>query len=164
MIRRPPRSTLFPYTTLFRSGLGSVTRDVRARERGHRLRFDSAPLDTGPGATDPCGGRSRHPARRRRIEAETAPPPPRTAVSGHAPRSIGGRRPTARAVELADGVWGARRRRAGVDAGARSGCAPDGPSGEKGRPTARAVGLAGGAGGVGGAERAKRVSTGRAPR
>jgi len=32
-----------------------VTRDCRARERGHRLRFDSAPLDTGPGATDPCG-------------------------------------------------------------------------------------------------------------
>src|SRR3712207_7686877 len=25
MIRRPPRSTLFPYTTLFRSGLLSVT-------------------------------------------------------------------------------------------------------------------------------------------
>src|SRR3712207_8068959 len=24
MIRRPPRSTLFPYTTLFRSGLGSA--------------------------------------------------------------------------------------------------------------------------------------------
>src|SRR2546425_5915738 len=24
MIRRPPRSTLFPYTTLFRSGLGEV--------------------------------------------------------------------------------------------------------------------------------------------
>src|SRR2546430_11507123 len=24
MIRRPPRSTLFPYTTLFRSGVGSV--------------------------------------------------------------------------------------------------------------------------------------------
>src|SRR5258708_39922749 len=24
MIRRPPRSTLFPYTTLFRSGLGSL--------------------------------------------------------------------------------------------------------------------------------------------
>src|SRR2546427_6978526 len=29
MIRRPPRSTLFPYTTLFRS------RDVDPRERGH---------------------------------------------------------------------------------------------------------------------------------
>src|SRR2546427_6271475 len=26
MIRRPPRSTLFPYTTLFRSPLGSVKR------------------------------------------------------------------------------------------------------------------------------------------
>src|SRR2546427_2367634 len=25
MIRRPPRSTLFPYTTLFRSGLGSAS-------------------------------------------------------------------------------------------------------------------------------------------
>src|SRR3712207_9360027 len=25
MIRRPPRSTLFPYTTLFRSGLGDAT-------------------------------------------------------------------------------------------------------------------------------------------
>src|SRR5216117_728944 len=44
----------------------SVTRDCRARERGHRLRFDSAPLDTGPGATDPCGGRWRHLAQRRR--------------------------------------------------------------------------------------------------
>src|SRR2546422_2282505 len=26
MIRRPPRSTLFPYTTLFRSGIGSCAR------------------------------------------------------------------------------------------------------------------------------------------
>src|SRR3712207_9419414 len=25
MIRRPPRSTLFPYTTLFRSGIGEVS-------------------------------------------------------------------------------------------------------------------------------------------
>src|SRR2546430_7371269 len=28
MIRRPPRSTLFPYTTLFRSGLEAVGRDA----------------------------------------------------------------------------------------------------------------------------------------
>src|SRR5206468_10784610 len=39
MIRRPPRSTLFPYTTLFRSrGRGSIrrpTRDCRARRRSH---------------------------------------------------------------------------------------------------------------------------------
>src|SRR5256885_7987844 len=34
MIRRPPRSTLFPYTTLFRSGAASGTR--RARWRGER--------------------------------------------------------------------------------------------------------------------------------
>src|SRR3712207_7651114 len=32
MIRRPPRSTLFPYTTLFRSQLGA-TRDGDGRER-----------------------------------------------------------------------------------------------------------------------------------
>src|SRR3989441_9409608 len=33
MIRRPPRSTLFPYTTLFRSGVvnGSAVRDLRER-------------------------------------------------------------------------------------------------------------------------------------
>src|SRR4051794_41986580 len=35
MIRRPPRSTLFPYTTLFRSGasLGAGDRRRRARQR-----------------------------------------------------------------------------------------------------------------------------------
>src|SRR2546429_5957413 len=33
MIRRPPRSTLFPYTTLFRSRLPG--HDVRMVERGH---------------------------------------------------------------------------------------------------------------------------------
>src|SRR3712207_8903001 len=43
MIRRPPRSTLFPYTTLFRSGLEGhqravrrVRRDRRPRHPGHR--------------------------------------------------------------------------------------------------------------------------------
>src|SRR2546430_10088527 len=33
MIRRPPRSTLFPYTTLFRSDLGAVTPAVTALAR-----------------------------------------------------------------------------------------------------------------------------------
>src|SRR3712207_8125316 len=33
MIRRPPRSTLFPYTTLFRSDVG----EARVTERLHRL-------------------------------------------------------------------------------------------------------------------------------
>ena len=33
----------------------SVTRDGGAGRRGRRLRFDSTPLGTGPGAADPCG-------------------------------------------------------------------------------------------------------------
>src|SRR2546425_9203497 len=37
MIRRPPRSTLFPYTTLFRSGLRFVTEAEAHRQR--RLDF-----------------------------------------------------------------------------------------------------------------------------
>src|SRR3989442_14870809 len=39
MIRRPPRSTLFPYTTLFRSALGRAEAagvDVRALAAGRR--------------------------------------------------------------------------------------------------------------------------------
>src|SRR5690242_21399922 len=46
MIRRPPRSTLFPYTTLFRSRTSTARRERRrrgrARRRGHRER---APAD-----------------------------------------------------------------------------------------------------------------------
>src|SRR5689334_25246335 len=46
MIRRPPRSTLFPYTTLFRS-----LRGVRgSRVDGHRAR---------PGSGDPVAARGR---------------------------------------------------------------------------------------------------------
>src|SRR2546422_4961538 len=37
MIRRPPRSTLFPYTTLFRSQRGRSARNARAG--GHRRRL-----------------------------------------------------------------------------------------------------------------------------
>src|SRR2546421_6007623 len=41
MIRRPPRSTLFPYTTLFRSPLGSALRsqntEIRHRRRQQRF-------------------------------------------------------------------------------------------------------------------------------
>src|SRR2546422_1876299 len=48
MIRRPPRSTLFPYTTLFRSGSFRLARSLaQARpalvsEDGRRVRIDSA--------------------------------------------------------------------------------------------------------------------------
>src|SRR2546422_4173533 len=42
MIRRPPRSTLFPYTTLFRSGAGARQRDPR-RARGRHAAREAAP-------------------------------------------------------------------------------------------------------------------------
>src|SRR3712207_7672745 len=42
MIRRPPRSTLFPYTTLFRSRGGRQGRDLRARPGSGRLAWVGA--------------------------------------------------------------------------------------------------------------------------
>src|SRR3712207_7787903 len=44
MIRRPPRSTLFPYTTLFRSGIPSAMRgrDLRRSAAPHRLALADA--------------------------------------------------------------------------------------------------------------------------
>src|SRR5204863_8673067 len=50
MIRRPPRSTLFPYTTLFRSVAGTSER-----------RFIGSPSTTGrePSNTSPCTGTDR---------------------------------------------------------------------------------------------------------
>src|SRR3712207_7510327 len=47
MIRRPPRSTLFPYTTLFRSRLELVTRglvDLVGRHRIDDVRVADAPV------------------------------------------------------------------------------------------------------------------------
>src|SRR3712207_7747006 len=46
MIRRPPRSTLFPYTTLFRSGdLGGT--DVRGHDHDRVAEVHRAPLGVG---------------------------------------------------------------------------------------------------------------------
>src|SRR3712207_8999175 len=39
MIRRPPRSPLFPYTTLFRSGPLEPLRQLRDKGRGLRIQF-----------------------------------------------------------------------------------------------------------------------------
>src|SRR3712207_9208067 len=69
MIRRPPRSTLFPYTTLFRSA-GPVRRDhhahpggarggrpaLPARAGGAALRRAQAPWRPGGAAALPRGG------------------------------------------------------------------------------------------------------------
>src|SRR6266481_8361484 len=51
MIRRPPRSTLFPYTTLFRSGIGRQPAALRRIHRETGTRFGppaprGKPLDT----------------------------------------------------------------------------------------------------------------------
>src|SRR5438034_6615239 len=39
MIRRPPRSTLFPYTTLFRSGLGEDSGGDHQRQQHDHYRY-----------------------------------------------------------------------------------------------------------------------------
>src|SRR3712207_8808732 len=44
MIRRPPRSTLFPYTTLFRSAAYARMAGVRARWTVDRMRVDGHPI------------------------------------------------------------------------------------------------------------------------
>src|SRR3989442_10890104 len=49
MIRRPPRSTLFPYTTLFRSATFRFEIDRRAA---------TVPYFAGPGGVTPPGGNS----------------------------------------------------------------------------------------------------------
>src|SRR2546426_1190282 len=56
MIRRPPRSTLFPYTTLFRSG-----------EDAARPQLDAQRLHQGvdPGLAGAVAGHQRQPAERR---------------------------------------------------------------------------------------------------
>src|SRR3712207_8368182 len=46
MIRRPPRSTLFPYTTLFRSGLKSRLGARSARHETHLRGLGWGPLGT----------------------------------------------------------------------------------------------------------------------
>src|SRR2546430_8966790 len=57
MIRRPPRSTLFPYTTLFRSPVGQAQELCRRRAKGaHRAR--AAPALPGAPQTGDHRGRS----------------------------------------------------------------------------------------------------------
>src|ERR671935_652756 len=88
MIRRPPRSTLFPYTTLFRSALpiGSRTQRIplargRSWIRSHRLGNKQRPHQSGP---DAFPGR---PAPTPRTRGGQAPGSPATSpTSIHQPR------------------------------------------------------------------------------
>src|SRR5689334_24860160 len=59
MIRRPPRSTLFPYTTLFRSVPPDVDRPSRPRGR-RRFPEQQAPA-VAVGGADDVAGRVQHP-------------------------------------------------------------------------------------------------------
>src|SRR3712207_9105241 len=85
MIRRPPRSTLFPYTTLFRSpadlrdgGRAARRRTLRSAVRGLLVRADPgypAPRpvrDPGGCAPPPFPARPREVARRQAPRAESA--------------------------------------------------------------------------------------------
>src|SRR2546423_5873628 len=61
MIRRPPRSTLFPYTTLFRSPPREPdSRSEPRRATGRRTRSSAAAWQRGRDASR-CPGRSHYP-------------------------------------------------------------------------------------------------------
>src|SRR3712207_8214239 len=55
MIRRPPRSTLFPYTTLFRSLLRTNPIEAKAIVAEIRRRFDAVPKWDGVDAVPSIG-------------------------------------------------------------------------------------------------------------
>src|SRR3712207_8845376 len=59
MIRRPPRSTLFPYTTLFRSSVAAWVHPDRA-VGGHRDYCDPDRPAAAGGAEGPRGRRTDH--------------------------------------------------------------------------------------------------------
>src|SRR5258708_30951506 len=70
MIRRPPRSTLFPYTTLFRSPVYLHWRRTRDRDRVHERPDRTGARDAGQSRS---GGRGAADGERRGVgEAEQA--------------------------------------------------------------------------------------------
>src|SRR3712207_7182687 len=66
MIRRPPRSTLFPYTTLFRSLLGDLAAALDAVCRVPAGRSTTVGRDERREQQDPGGGALRRPQYRAR--------------------------------------------------------------------------------------------------
>src|SRR5687768_17815321 len=73
MIRRPPRSTLFPYTTLFRSSEDCWGTGPCGREAPFEFSANATPR-RGPGRCPPicCSGASRSPTRTQRSEEHTS--------------------------------------------------------------------------------------------
>src|SRR2546430_11667393 len=66
MIRRPPRSTLFPYTTLFRSRM--MMRLVQVMDL--RLQFFDAPAIVRARQLEPARGRRRRAVHQKEIRSE----------------------------------------------------------------------------------------------
>src|SRR5437868_9949504 len=69
MLRRPPRSTLFPYTTLFRSRAGGVIDhdDLVVIGAHHRVPIEAGPIITEAGGNGAAGTECR-----RRREGHTS--------------------------------------------------------------------------------------------
>src|SRR5438132_6893865 len=60
MLRRPPRSTLFPYTTLFRSKAGEILDQRRQHQLAAGLEaLDDQRLEVGPGGIERRGQAGR---------------------------------------------------------------------------------------------------------
>src|SRR2546427_7294547 len=71
MIRRPPRSTLFPYTTLFRSRPSSALRTAAPAGGGRKPGRQGAKRDRAPGAgPDSCRCAARRAAHRQESRSE----------------------------------------------------------------------------------------------
>src|SRR2546430_16932093 len=89
MIRRPPRSTLFPYTTLFRSR--PVTHAARAslpapeRRRLHRLPARALSSPPGPVRPAPAHGLMDHTLGGPEMAPQTPPPSSRPRKAGMLP-------------------------------------------------------------------------------
>src|SRR2546421_10125122 len=98
MIRRPPRSTLFPYTTLFRSSQLCEGRRRRRRHDSERRRRRADPGRARAGRVEPRPAGARDPTGRA----------PRRGVDGPLGRRIARRRRTTmRRIDVRVGFFGA---------------------------------------------------------
>src|SRR2546426_12190688 len=86
MIRRPPRSTLFPYTTLFRS-VSYRGSDLMGGQRGRRSRCDRAGQRIGGLTRVACCSTQNNPALPA-SHAELLCTRPATHLGGFAPRAL----------------------------------------------------------------------------
>src|SRR5256885_16316128 len=74
MIRRPPRSTLFPYTTLFRSLMGGEPSRPPRRDANRRAvdPIFSKPYEPGSSPPSPAPGQKPEPTQSKRKQPQVA--------------------------------------------------------------------------------------------